>query len=94
MENQDNPRMEHLDNKQEQNKWKILQPIVFGIRIQDTELTYICRISLALVSGALLCRVVPVRHVVPLASGALIAYVSAHLLHDHHILPINASLMM
>ncbi len=61
-------------------KGKLLQPIVFRIRIQDTELTYtICRISLALV---------PVDYyaawfrcgIVPLASGALIAYVSAYLL--------------
>ncbi len=89
MEHQDNQRMEHQDNPhgwnigtakaQGQNKWKLLQPIVFRIRIQDTELTYICRISLALVSGGLLCRVVPVCGIVPLASGTLIAY-SSHLL--------------
>jgi hypothetical protein len=84
MEHQDNLRMENQDNSRMdskgagENQWKLLQPIVFRIRIQDTERTYICRISLALVSGALLCRVVPVRYVVPRVSGTLIAYVSAH----------------
>jgi hypothetical protein len=93
--------MEHLDSKGARAKLMEFSA-AHSFPYQNTRYRtyiYICRISLALVSGALLCRVVPVRYcaacfrygIVPLASGALIAYVSAHLLDDHHILPINAS---